>query len=50
MVRLDDRDMELDGEDFPDRCLVFVHPADFKKMQDWQNTRTYVIPLYISFR
>ena len=49
-VRLDDRDIELDGEDFPDRCLVFVHPADFKKMQDWQNTRTYVIPLYISFR
>ncbi|KAF2544012.1 hypothetical protein F2Q68_00032447 [Brassica cretica] len=46
-VRLDDRDMELDGEDFPDHCLVFVHPADFKKMQDWQNTRTYVIPLAI---
>ncbi|KAF3603711.1 hypothetical protein F2Q69_00034030 [Brassica cretica] len=37
-IRLDDRDMELDGEDDPDRCLVFVHPADFKKMQDWQNT------------
>ncbi|KAH0882280.1 hypothetical protein HID58_058376 [Brassica napus] len=33
-VRLDDRDMELDSEDFFDRCLVFVHPADFKKMQD----------------
>ncbi|XP_033133925.1 uncharacterized protein LOC103833725 [Brassica rapa] len=33
-VRLDDRDIELDGEDFPDRCLVFVHPTDFKKMQD----------------
>ncbi|WZZ89867.1 hypothetical protein YC2023_118446 [Brassica napus] len=49
-VRLDDRDIELDGEDFPDRCLVFVHPTDFKKMQDWQDTRTYVIPLYISFR
>uniref|UniRef100_A0A0D3E9D2 DUF1985 domain-containing protein n=1 Tax=Brassica oleracea var. oleracea TaxID=109376 RepID=A0A0D3E9D2_BRAOL len=46
-VRLDDRDMELDGEDFPYRCLVFVHPADFKKMQDWQNTRTHVIPLAI---
>ncbi|KAF3587538.1 hypothetical protein F2Q69_00027998 [Brassica cretica] len=42
MVRLDDRDMELDGEDFPDRCLVFVHPADFKKMHDWQNTRTAI--------
>nr|ABD65088.1 hypothetical protein 27.t00109 [Brassica oleracea] len=41
-VRLDDRDIELDGEDFPDRCLVFVHPADFKKMQDWQNTRTAI--------
>ncbi|KAG2270235.1 hypothetical protein Bca52824_064790 [Brassica carinata] len=24
MVRLDDRDMELDGEDFPDRCLVAI--------------------------
>ncbi|KAH0938175.1 hypothetical protein HID58_005636 [Brassica napus] len=48
-VRLDDRDIELDGENFPDRCLVFVHPTDFKKMQDWQDTRTYVIPLYISF-
>ncbi|KAG2249803.1 hypothetical protein Bca52824_089431 [Brassica carinata] len=42
VVRLDDRDIELDGEDFPDRCLVFVHPADFKKMQDWQNTRTAI--------
>ncbi|XP_013625693.1 PREDICTED: uncharacterized protein LOC106331819 [Brassica oleracea var. oleracea] len=41
-IRLDDRDMELDGEDDPDRCLVFVHPADFKKMQDWQNTRTAI--------
>ncbi|KAG5399958.1 hypothetical protein IGI04_014565, partial [Brassica rapa subsp. trilocularis] len=33
-VQLDDRDIELDGEDFPDRCLVFVHPADFKKMHE----------------
>ncbi|KAF3599580.1 hypothetical protein F2Q69_00034025 [Brassica cretica] len=41
-IRFDDRDMELDGEDDPDRCLVFVHPADFKKMQDWQNTRTAI--------
>ncbi|XP_048611990.1 uncharacterized protein LOC125586194 [Brassica napus] len=41
-VRLDDRDIELDGEDFPDRCLVFVHPTDFKKMQDWQDTRTAI--------
>ncbi|XP_022557742.2 uncharacterized protein LOC106403796 [Brassica napus] len=41
-VRLDDLDIELDGEDFLDRCLVFVHPADFKKMQDWQNTRTAI--------
>ncbi|KAL0748191.1 hypothetical protein Bca101_030193 [Brassica carinata] len=41
-VRLDDRDIELDGEDFPDRCLVFVHPTDFKKMQDWQDTRTVI--------
>lgn len=30
-VQLDDRDMELDGEDFSDRCLAIVHPADFKK-------------------
>ncbi|WZY69512.1 hypothetical protein YC2023_001752 [Brassica napus] len=41
-VRLDDRDIELDGENFPDRCLVFVHPTDFKKMQDWQDTRTAI--------
>ncbi|KAG5409723.1 hypothetical protein IGI04_006042 [Brassica rapa subsp. trilocularis] len=42
MVRLDDRDIEIDGENFPDRCLVFVHPTDFKKMQDWQDTRTAI--------
>ncbi|KAG2248601.1 hypothetical protein Bca52824_088229 [Brassica carinata] len=27
-IRLYDRDMELEGEDDPDRCLVFVHPAE----------------------
>ncbi|KAG5407316.1 hypothetical protein IGI04_013435, partial [Brassica rapa subsp. trilocularis] len=39
-LSMDYRDIELDGENFPDRCLVFVHPTDFKKMQDWQDTRT----------
>ncbi|KAG2306466.1 hypothetical protein Bca52824_026214 [Brassica carinata] len=38
--RFNDRDIELAGADDPDSCLVYVHAENFKKMQDWQDTRT----------
>ncbi|KAG2312882.1 hypothetical protein Bca4012_027487 [Brassica carinata] len=40
--RFNDRDIELAGADDHDSCLVYVPAENFKKMQDWQDTRTSI--------